>query len=210
MPAGMQNSMPGYAGELEARQAVARKIMESAGYGPNKRLKVKVSTRDFQAYKDPAVILVDQLNKVYFDADLEIVESSVWFGRMVKKNYAVGLNLTGAAVDDPDSMLRENYKCESENNFTKYCNPEVEALLDAQSREADIAKRKQLVWAIERKLAEDVANPSSPHNVANTCRHPYVNGHVQHENSIYNNWRFENVWLDKWALKQAGWSANAL
>jgi ABC-type transport system substrate-binding protein len=164
---------------------------------PNKRLKVKVSTRDFQAYKDPAVILVDQLNKVYFDADLKIVESSVWFGRMVKKNYAVRLNLTGAAVDDPDSMLRENYKCESENNFIKYCNPEVEALLDAQSREADIAKRKQLVWAIERKLAEDVANPIISHNVANTCWHPYVKGHVQHKNSIYNNWRFENVWLGK-------------
>ena len=49
--------------------------MESAGYGPNKRLKVKVSTRDFQAYKDPAVILVDQLNKIHFDAELEIVES---------------------------------------------------------------------------------------------------------------------------------------
>jgi peptide/nickel transport system substrate-binding protein len=66
------------------------------------------------------------LNKIHFDADLEIVESSVWFGRMIKKNYAT-------AVDNPDSMLRENYKCQSENNFTKYCNPEVEALLDAQS-----------------------------------------------------------------------------
>jgi peptide/nickel transport system substrate-binding protein len=197
MPVEMLNSLPGYAGELEARQAEARKIMEGLGYGPSKRLKVKVSTRDFQAYKDPAVILVDQLNKIHFDADLEIVESSVWFGRMIKKNYAVGLNLTGAAVDDPDSMLRENYKCQSENNFTKYCNPEVEALLDAQSQEADIAKRKQLVWAIERKLAEDVANPIISHNVANTCWHPHVKGHVQHENSIYNNWRFENVWLDK-------------
>ena len=72
------------------------------------------------------MILVDQLNKIHFDADLEIVESSVWFGRMIKKNYA-------AAVDNPDSMLRENYKCQSENNITKYCNPEVEALLDAQS-----------------------------------------------------------------------------
>jgi len=24
-----------------------------------------------------------------------------------------------------------------------------------------------------------------------------VKGHVAHENSIYNNWRFEDVWLDK-------------
>jgi hypothetical protein len=26
---------------------------------------------------------------------------------MVNKNYVVALNLTGAAVDDPDSMLKE-------------------------------------------------------------------------------------------------------
>jgi hypothetical protein len=29
--------------------------MERAGYGPNYRLKVQASTRDFQAYKDPAL-----------------------------------------------------------------------------------------------------------------------------------------------------------
>jgi peptide/nickel transport system substrate-binding protein len=197
MPAEMLAALPGYAGNVAARQAEARKIMESAGYGPSNRLKVKVSTRDFQAYKDPAVILVDQLKKIYFDAELEIVESSVWFGRMIKKNYAVGLNLTGAAVDDPDSMLRENYACESENNFTKYCNPEVERLLDEQSQEANQDKRKQLVWQIERQLAEDVANPIISHNAANTCWLPYLKGRVQHENSIYNNWRFEDVWLDK-------------
>jgi peptide/nickel transport system substrate-binding protein len=70
MPADMLASLPGYAGELGTRQAEAGAIIERAGYGPNNRLKVKVSTRDFQASKDPAVILVDQLNKVHFDAEL--------------------------------------------------------------------------------------------------------------------------------------------
>ena len=56
-------------------------------------------------------------------------------------------------------MLKENYACGSENNFAKYCNPEVEQLLDRQSQEADAGKRKALVWEIERRLAEDVANP---------------------------------------------------
>ena len=35
------------------------------------------------------------------------------------------------------------------------------------------------------------------HTVAATCWHPHFKGHVQQQNSIYNNWRFENVWLDK-------------
>jgi peptide/nickel transport system substrate-binding protein len=197
MPADALQAFPGYSGDLALRQAEARKLMESAGYGPGKRLKIKVSTRDFQVYRDSAVILVDQLNRIHFDAELEVIESSVWFGRMLRKNYSVGLNLTGAAVDDPDSMLRENYACGSDNNFTKYCNSEVEKLLDAQSQESDVGKRRRLVWEIERKLAEDVANPIISHNVSGTCWHPHLKGHTQHRNSIYNNWRFEDVWLDR-------------
>jgi peptide/nickel transport system substrate-binding protein len=65
------------------------------GYGPAKRLKVKVSTRDFATYRDPAVIFVDQLNKVHFDAELEIIESSIWHNRLIKSDYTVALNTSG-------------------------------------------------------------------------------------------------------------------
>ena len=116
---------------------------------------------------------------------------------MTKHDYSVGLNLTGSGVDDPDVVLGENYACKSERNYTNYCNPQVEKLLEAQSQEADVAKRKQFVWQIEKMLVEDAARPIIMHNRAATCWHAHVKGHVQHENAIYNNWRFENVWLDK-------------
>jgi peptide/nickel transport system substrate-binding protein len=197
MPPEVLNTLPGYAGDLATRQEEARRIMESLGYGPSNRLKVKVSTRDWQYYRDRAVVLVDQLKKIHFDAELEVIESSVWFGRLVNKNYAVALNATGAAVDDPDSMLKENFSCGSENNFAKYCNPEVEQLLDRQSQEADAGKRKALVWEIERKLAEDAANPIITHNTGYICWHPHHKGFVPQQNSIYNRWRLEDVWLDR-------------
>ena len=197
MPKEMVMALPGYGGDQAARQAEARSIMESLGYGPDKRLKVKVSTRDFQNFKDPAVLLVDQLNRIYFDAELEIIESAVWYGRITRQDYAVGLNLTGSGVDDPDVTLAEGYACNSDRNYTKYCNPEIEKLLAEQSQEANIAKRKEIVWRIERVLAEDVARPIIFHGYAATCWHPHLKGFVLHENSIYNNWRLESVWLDK-------------
>ena len=197
MPKAVLEALPGYGGTFEDRAAEARRIMEGLGYGPTKRLKVKVSTRDFQAYKDPAVILADQLNKIHFDAELEIIESTVWFGRAARQDYAVGLNLTGSAVDDPDVTLTENFACKSENNFTKYCNAEVDRLLVVQSQERDVEKRKQTVWQIEKLLAEDVARPIVYHGRAAQCWQPTVKGYVRHENSIYNNWRLENVWLDR-------------
>jgi peptide/nickel transport system substrate-binding protein len=197
MPSESLAKLPGYSSDIAAQQAEARKIMEGLGYGPGHRLKVKVSTRDFATYRDPAVIFVDQLNKVHFDAELEVIESSIWHNRLTKKDYTVALNTSGVGIDDPDAVLKGAYACNSEANYTQYCTPDVDKLLDQQSQEADIEKRKALVWQIERILAEDVARPIIYHNRASTCWHAHLKGYVHQENSIYNNWRFEHIWLDK-------------
>jgi ABC-type transport system substrate-binding protein len=189
--------LPGYGPDIAGNVAEAQKIMGSLGYGPGKPLKVKVSTRNIAIYRDPAVILIDQLKKIYIEAELEAIDTSVWYPKVLRKDYAIGLNLTGVAVDDPDANLIENYTCTSERNYTKYCNPEVDQLIFAQSKEFDVAKRKALVWEVERKLAIDVARPIIFHNMRGTCWHPHVKGIVLHTNSSYNNWRLEDVWLDK-------------
>jgi len=44
-------------------------------------------------------------------------------------------------------------------NYGGYCNPEADALIDRQSLETDLEKRRRLVWDIERKLIEDDVRP---------------------------------------------------
>jgi peptide/nickel transport system substrate-binding protein len=197
MPGDVIQSLPGYSTDVEKSRAEARKIMEGLGYSESKPLKVKVSTRNIAVYRDPAVILIDQLKKIHVDAELEVVDTSIWHAKVTRGEYSVGLNLTGVGVDDPDVNLYENYSCNSERNLTKYCNKEVDALIDKQSEELDVEKRKQIVWAIERKLAEDLARPIIQYQRAATCWQPHVKGFVLHRNSIYNDWRYEDVWLDK-------------
>jgi len=189
--------LPGYDADVQKNQEEARNIMAGLGYGPGKPLKVKISVRNIAIYRDPAVILIDQLKNIYIEGELEPVDTTVWYAKVQRKDYSVSLNLTGVAVDDPDVNLIENYTCKSERNYTQYCNPAVDDLIFRQSKEVDLAKRKQLVWEVERKLAEDVVRPIIFHNRAATCWHPHVKGVVLHQNSIYNNWRLEDVWLDK-------------
>jgi peptide/nickel transport system substrate-binding protein len=193
----MLRSLPGYGTDVEKNLAQARAIMQELGYGPDKPLKLKVSTRDISIYRDPAVILIDQIKKIHIDAELDVVDTTIWHRKVTKGDYSIGLNLTGLAVDDPDVNFVENYTCESERNYNKYCSAEVEALIAAQSREQDREKRKAIVWQIERKLAEDVARPVIHFQRAATCWHPQVKDLVLHQNSIYNGARFEDVWLDR-------------
>jgi peptide/nickel transport system substrate-binding protein len=107
------------------------------------------------------------------------------------------MNLTGVGIDDPDVNFYENYYSTSDRNYSRYKNPEVDKLIEQQSAEVDRDKRKQLVWKIEKILADDVARPIIGYNVANTCWDPKVKGLVLQVNSIYNGWRFDDVWLDK-------------
>lgn len=189
--------LPSYSGTIEERRAKALAIMKELGYGPQNKLKIKVGTRDYQAYKDPAVLLVDHLNQINFEAELEIIETSLYYGRITRGDYQVALNLTGTGVDEPDVTFYEGYLCGSTRNYTNYCNKEVDRLIHAQSAELDVAKRKELVWQLEKIIAEDIARPIIYQTRSATCWHPHVKGYVLHQNSIYNSWRFEDVWMDK-------------
>ncbi len=83
--------LPGYGGDLEASREKGRALMREAGYGPEKRLKIKVSTRNVASYRDLAVILVDHLRHVYIDGELEMIDSAVYFNRLYQKSYSLVL-----------------------------------------------------------------------------------------------------------------------
>jgi peptide/nickel transport system substrate-binding protein len=197
MPLDLLKTLPGYDPDVERNRGEARQIMERLGYGPDNRLKVKVSARNVRGILNGAVILIDQLKENYIDGELEPIDNAVWYSKVMRKDYAIGFNLTNNSVDDPDQIFYETYACGAENNLDGYCNREVDELIDRQSAEADPEVRKQLVRAIERKLAEDFARPIIYHARAATCRQPYVKGFTSMVNSIYNGWRFEDLWLDK-------------
>src|ERR1700737_2584658 len=197
MSSEMLATLPGYNPDIAKNRADARKIMEKLGYGADHRLAVTLSSRNIPAYRNPAVILIDQLREIYVDATLEPIETANWFPKIYRKDYTIAINGTESGVDDPDQQFYENFVCGAVRNYTGYCNPEVDKLIDQQSAEANTEKRKQLVWQIERKLAEEGARPIIFYPRGGTCTQPYVKGLVTMVNSIYNGYRMEDVWLDK-------------
>ena len=171
--------------------------MKKQGYSESNPLKLKIQTRNLVTYRNPAVLMIDQLKKIYIDAELEILDSTQWYARLTRKDYTLALNGMGVAVDDPDGNIVENYACGSERNYTQYCDAKVDKLLSDQSRETDREKRKKIVWEIEKYLVEDTARPVIQFSVAGNCWQPYVKNYVPHDNSQYNYVRYEEVWLDK-------------
>jgi peptide/nickel transport system substrate-binding protein len=197
LPKDMLQTLPGYDPDIAKSRAEARKIMEKLGYGPNNRLAVTMSTRNIAPYRDPAVILIDHLREIYIDAKLDPIDTTQWYPVLTRRDYKIGMNVVEVAVDDPDSVLYENYVCNAQRNYTGYCNPELDKLFDQQSMERDQEKRRRLVWEIDRKLQEDGARPILFHNRFATCWQPQLKGLTIMVNSLFNGWRMEDVWLNK-------------
>ena len=196
MPRDMLIALPGYDPDVQKNRIEAQRIMSKVGYGRDNRLKVKLTVRDLPYLRDPAVLLIDQLKEVYVDGDLETIDTVNWLPKVLRRDYAVALTPAGAG-SDPDQSLYLSYKCGGELNYNGYCNPEVDELIDRQSVETDQAKRKRLIWEIEKKLAEDGARPIIFYDRRATCWLPQVKGFTIMVNSIFNGARMEDVWLDR-------------
>jgi len=196
MPPERLQTLPGYDPDVQKNRAQGRQIMEKIGYGPDNRLKIKVSTRDLPTFRDPAVLLIDQLKEVYIDGELEVIDTTVYYPKIQRKDFTIGLN-NQSSGPDPDRTFGLNYQCGANSNWDGYCNPDVDRMIEQQSVEHDEGRRKELVWAIEKKLAEEGARPIIFYTRMGTCWRPYVKGLTIMVNSLFNSNRMEDVWLDQ-------------
>jgi peptide/nickel transport system substrate-binding protein len=117
------------------------------------------------------VLLIDQLKHVYSEAELDLIDTAQFSPNILRKDFTVALNLQ-ISGPDPDPTLPLFYGCGSSLNWDGYCNPEVDKVIEAQSRDGNPDRRKQILWAIERKLAEDNARPIILYNRNGTCEQP--------------------------------------
>jgi peptide/nickel transport system substrate-binding protein len=183
LPPEMLNDPPVYDPDVEKRRAEARGIMAKLGYGPDRPLAVKVSARNIPISRDSAIILTDQL-KTIINGELDPVDTAVWFPKLLRKDYAVGLNLGAGGIDDPDPLFYENYVCGTERNITGYCNPQIDERIARQSMEADQQKRRELVQEIDRRLRPALDRSSfiiGPRPVGAFCQgfHRHGKQHLQ-------------------------------
>jgi peptide/nickel transport system substrate-binding protein len=191
------HKLPGYDPNVAKNREEGRALMKKLGYGPDNRLAVKLSTRNVPGYRDAAVVAISQLREVYIDAELDIIDTANYFPKLMRKDYKLAVEVSTGGLDEPDQKFYENSVCGADRNLTGYCDQETDRLIDAQSMQPDPEKRRQLVWQVERRLAEDASRPVLLYSRFAQCTQPSVKGLVTMTNSRFNGWRMEDVWLDR-------------
>ena len=85
MPPDMVASLTGYGPDTAKNIAEAQAIMQKLGYSDAKPLPIKIQTRNLPTYRDPAVIVADQLKKIYIVGELDILDTPRWYARLAQE-----------------------------------------------------------------------------------------------------------------------------
>jgi peptide/nickel transport system substrate-binding protein len=170
--------------------------MRALGYGPEAPLRAEILSNTITSYSDMANWSASALKDVYIDAKVRLVDSGVSHGYFARRDFSIVAYTALSAADDPDMTFYEHYGCASQRNYSDYCKPEVQRLIDQQSEVADTAKRRELVQQIDEILISDVARVLFGFRTNYSARWPYVKNYVPHQ-APYNFHRLQEVWLDR-------------
>ena len=173
MPPEMLQTLPGYDPDVAKNRAEARKIMEKLGYGPDKRLADQGVDAQHPALPRPGG-----------DPDRP-AEGDLYRRRarrrrhdaMVSEGHAQGLHGRRSmsprpASTTPTSNSTRITSAARSATTPAIATPRSTSWSTSNRCEADPEKRKQLVWEIERKLAEDGGAAGHLLPAAATCWQP--------------------------------------
>lgn len=146
-------TIPGFGRDIAANRARAKKLLEEAGHSG---LKFKYSNRAVShPYDQIAIFMIAQWKACGLNPELESSPTPKWVSMRRSGGFDVTIDFNSNFLPDPTLMLQKHLsKDRSPQNYAGYTDRKLDALYDAQKKEADPAKRKELVQAFERRALE--------------------------------------------------------
>ncbi|MSQ10196.1 MAG: hypothetical protein EXR52_04240 [Dehalococcoidia bacterium] len=186
--------LPGYGTDKAADIAVARRLLNEAGYGSS--FDTTITTRTGQTFETLAVVMADQLKKVGISATIVPMETTRAFDAAQRGDF--GLLTWGHefALDDPDAVYGEFYGCGAGRNYFGLCLPEVDALMQQQSRETNPDQRRRMVLDLERSAVKAGIKLITHWNHRVDVWWNQVHNYRPHA-APFNNARYREVWLSQ-------------
>lgn len=184
--------LPGY-GDAEAERAEARQLLAQAGFPDG--LSVKMQTRSDPFSTSLAEFAAAQLATVGIKVELEPMERAAYQDFLLRGEHAIISHSHSFSLDDPDAILPAHYSCGGSENYPGLCDPELDEMIQAQSRELDPDRRKELVDEIQRRVWDADAKIWFNWSVRRTPVSIRVQNFAPGGPSLYQGRRLESVWL---------------
>jgi oligopeptide transport system substrate-binding protein len=138
-----------------ARLALARKLMQDAGYGPFNRLRLNYAVSGNPDSKRLAAVFQAMARQVYVDVQIQVSDYQLTLRAMRHGQYQLGYSTWLADFNDAGNFL-ELLRSDSGNNYAGYHNRRFDAAMDAAQRQPDAMRRGAALAAAERIALADM------------------------------------------------------
>jgi len=170
----------------------AQKLMQEAGYGPNKHLAVKIQTSASGSGQMQPVSMNEYLQQAlaecYFDVQLDVIEWNTLFtnwrrgAKDPSANGANATNVTYSAMDPFFSLVRflqSSMAPPVSNNWGYINNPKFDELVTKARQTFDTAARDVALAELHAASVDDAAFLYVAHDVAPRVMSAKIKGFVQ-------------------------------
>jgi peptide/nickel transport system substrate-binding protein len=143
--------LPGFSKDINASRAEAKRLLAEAGVA---NLKFTLHNRNLAMPYTPAgIFLVDQWRQIGVTAEHKQFDTAPYLATMNAGNHDVAIDFSNLFMDEPSLGLAKyvSFKRAPENR-SRANDDELDKLYDAQVRERDANKRKDLIKAFEKRL----------------------------------------------------------
>ncbi|HEY2010171.1 MAG TPA: peptide ABC transporter substrate-binding protein [Rhizomicrobium sp.] len=138
-----------------ARLALARKLMQDAGFGPFNKLTLAYATTGNPDSKRLAAVFQAMARQIYVDLRINISDHALELRALRQGQYQLGYATWFADFDDASDFL-DLLKSGNPGNYAGYKNPKFDAALETAEREPDAGKRALLLKSAERIALADL------------------------------------------------------
>ncbi len=138
-----------------ARLALAKQLMQDAGFGPFNRLTLSYATTGNPDSKRLAAVFQAMARQIYVDVRINVSDYALVLRALRLGQYQLGYATWFADFDDASNFL-DLLKSDNPGNYAGYRNPKFDAALEAGEREPDAGKRATLLKAAERIAQADL------------------------------------------------------
>jgi ABC-type transport system substrate-binding protein len=179
--------------EIKYDKPAAQKLMQEAGFGPNKKLTVKIQTSTSgsgQMLPLPMNEYLQQaLAECYFDVQLDVIEWNTLFSQNWRKGASDpsargsnAINVTYSAMDPFFALVRflqSSMAPPVSNNWGFINNPKFDELVTKARQTFDPAERDKALAELHAASVDDAAFLYVAHDVAPRAMSPKIKNFVQ-------------------------------
>ncbi len=197
-PADELLTMPGYRPDKTADIEEARRLMAEAGYPDG--FETSFTAWTLAASSEVAVpAFAEQLRTTLgITGDIKVVDRALTPELLQTGDFAIFKSDTYASpVLDPYPMWAQYLRSDGSQNWSRYNNPDFDALIDELAQETDMEARHALV-----SKGLDMLDENPPFFLIGFCAHSpmwhdYVKG-LSIDQRLWSKWdRIDTVWLDR-------------